>query len=91
MVFNNTGKYVEIPDIVIDDIHFEAVGRFNFLGLLSLDNHVTRVDNLTKMSNQISPAVGILNKLKYFLPKHTKITIYIVYNSLIIPHIHFGI
>ena len=41
-----------------------------------------------KISNKISRTVGILNKLKHFLPLKTKV---LLYNSLILSHLNFGI
>ena len=87
MVFHNIGKKVDLPDVFMDDTRIEAVNSFNFLGL-TLDHHINWTDHLTKISNKISQAVGILNKLKYFLPTHIKL---MIYNSLILPHINFGI
>ncbi len=43
---------------------------------------------LNKISNRISKSMGILNKLKRFIPIKTKI---LIYNSLVLSHLNFGI
>ncbi len=40
------------------------------------------------MSHKMSKTMGILNKLKHFIPKQAKLYIY---NSLILPHLNIGI
>ncbi len=65
----------------------ERVAEFNFLGL-TLDEHLTWKCHINKISNKISQCMGILNRLKRFLPIHTKV---LIYNSLVLSHLNFGI
>ncbi len=44
--------------------------------------------HINKISNTISKSIGILNKLKHFLPLNIKI---LLYNSLILSHLNFDI
>ena len=54
----------------------------NFNENLSWKPHI---DNIC---NKISRSFGILNKLKHYIPLHTRINII---NSLILPYINYGI
>ncbi len=49
-------------------IQIERVHEFNFLGL-TINEHLNCRDYIDKISNKISKTMGILNKLKHFLPK----------------------
>ncbi len=73
--------------LIIDDIIFERVHKFNFLGLI-LNEHLNWNTHNYKISNKISKSMGILNKLKYFLPLKF---LSLIYNSLILSHLNFGI
>ena len=44
--------------------------------------------HIRKLSNKISRTLGILNRLKYILPLNIKL---LIYNSLILSHLHYGI
>ncbi len=65
----------------------ENVSNFNFLGLTINDqlNWKSYIDNI---SNKISRNIGIINKLKHFLPLKTKV---LIYKSLIVSHINYGL
>ena len=41
-----------------------------------------------KIANKISQSIGILSRLKHFLPMKAKL---MIYNSLILPHFNYGI
>ncbi len=61
--------------------------NFHFLGL-TLHEHLNWNGHFNKISNMISKSMGILNKLKHFIPMKTKV---LIYNSLIISHLNFCI
>ena len=58
---------------------------FNFL---TIDQHMTWNAHIQKISNKISRPLGIMNRLKQYLPQNILCTIY---NSLIMPHINHSI
>ena len=60
---------------------------FNFLGLI-MDEHLNWKSHVEFFLNKCSKTIGVLNKLKYFLPLPVKL---ILYNSLILPHLNYGI
>ncbi len=67
---------------MIDDTIIERVQEFNFLGL-TLNENLNWKNHINKISNIISRRIGILNKLKYFLPQQIKI---LIYNALVLSH-----
>ena len=89
MVSHHIQKNTNLPPIKIDDANVKHVDSFNFLGI-TIDEHIIwRKKTFSyKVSGKISRTVWVLNKLKHFLPLHTKIT---MYNSLILPHINYGL
>ena len=65
----------------------EWVTEFNFLGL-TIDQHLTWNEYVQKISNKISRSIGIMCKLKRFLPQQV---LRILYDSLILPHLQYCI
>ena len=87
ILFQVANKKTISFSLKIDDIGIERVQHFNVLGLtihenLSWNNHIE------KISIKFGKIMGILNKLKRFLPTHIKL---ILYNSLMLPHLNYGI
>ena len=58
-----------------------------FLGI-TINNKLNWNSHMNKVTNKISKTVGILNKLRSFLPSGVLQTIY---NTLILPHMIYGI
>ena len=58
-----------------------------FLGI-TINNKLNWNSHINKVTNKISKTVGILNKLRSFLPSGVLQTIY---NTLILPHMIYGI
>ena len=61
--------------------------NFNFLGVI-IDEHLNWNDHINKVATTISRYIGILCRLKHFMPLYTLRT---PYNSLILPHLTYGI
>ena len=70
------------PNIQINGSNIEFVENFMFLGI-TINNKLNWNSHINKVTNKISKTVGILNKLRYFLPSGVLQTIY---NTLILPH-----
>ncbi len=87
MIFHTNKKKIQSLTFKIDYVNIERVAEFNFRGL-TLDEHLTWKCYINKISNKISLCMGILNRLKHFLPIQTKI---LIYNSLVHSHLNFGI
>ncbi len=87
MIFHTGKKKVQRLILKIGNVNIERVSDFNFLWL-TLDEHLTWKWDINKWSNKISQCMGILNRLKCFLPIQTKV---LIYNSLILSHLNFAI
>ena len=87
MLFRTTQRQVSYPKIYIEGKEIEFVKEFNYLGIL-LDVHLNFKSHVTMISNKISRAVGIMSKLKNFIPKSALLHIY---NSLIVSHMNYGL
>ena len=87
MVFHKANK--KLPDIklYLDGIELERVQNFNFLGVI-LNENLSWKPHTDKIANCISKTIGILNALKHFIPEGPKV---ILYNSLILSHLNYGI
>ena len=87
MCFHTPQKIVKIPNLVIDNHKIDFVNDFNYLGII-LDKNLNWKSHVEALSKKISKTVGIMNRLKNFIPTSTLLTIY---NSLILSHLNYGI
>ncbi len=87
MIFHTHRKKVKPLYLMIDETIIERVAEFNILGL-TLDENLNWKSHINKISNTISKSMGILNKLKHFIPIKNKI---LIYNSLVLSHLNFEI
>ena len=87
MVFRMPQKKIIQPNIQINGSNIEFVENFIFLGI-TINNKLNWNSHINKVTNKISKTVGILNKLRSFLPSYVLQTIY---NTLILPHLIYGI
>ena len=76
-----------ILDLQISSEKIERVAEFNFLGL-TVDENLNWNAHIQKVSDKISRTLGVVCRLKNFLPLHV---LRILYNSFIIPHLQYGI
>ena len=65
----------------------EGVHNFNFLGI-NINENLSWVPHIDKISVKISRCIGIISKLKHILPVNT---LKIIYHSLLISHLTYGI
>ena len=78
---------IKIPEIKINDTLVERVTNFNFLGFL-IDENLSWKYHINKISTKIARVIGVMSKLKRLVPSYT---LKLMYNSLILPHINYGI
>ena len=78
-----------IPDLnlEINKIPIERVQSFNFLGI-TVDYKVSWKDHIKKVRTKISRSVGVMRRLQRTVPPQT---LQVLYNSLILPHLQYGI
>ena len=74
-------------NIAINGNPIEQVSEFNFLGI-TIDETLSWKQHINKICNKISRSIGVIRRLNKTLPTSTLITLY---NSLIMPHILYGI
>ena len=87
MLFHVPQKRVSIPSIRIDNFEISFVNEFNFLGII-LDKGINWKSHLDHITRKLSKAIGVLNRLKRFLPQKALL---LIHNALVLPHINYGI
>ena len=90
MLFHNYQKIInedDIPHLTINDTVIERVTEFNFLGL-TINEFMNWNSHSSKISNKISRTLGVMNRLKRYLPFSA---LKLMYSSLILSHLQFAI
>ena len=88
MVYHYIQKRLSENDIPkVGGIEIERVSEFNFLGLM-INENMNWKSHTDKLCNKISRTLGVLNKLKRFLPMNI---LKIMYGSMILPYLQFGV
>ena len=77
MLFHAVNKDLSSFDqeICINGNPIERVGEFKFLGLL-INENVNWKSHTDMIANKVSRNLGVLNKIKHFLPQHIMKTLY---------------
>ena len=90
MIFHNCQRVIaneDIPDLQINDKKIERVSCFNFPGL-NINEFMNWSSHSADIANRISRTLGIMNRLKRYLPFSV---MKLQYDSLILSHLQFGI
>jgi hypothetical protein len=89
MVYRNKNKPTQIGDIEVEinNIVIDRVSQFNFLGVI-LDESLTWIPHINKISLKISRNIGVINSIKRFVPVYVLRTLYF---SLVQSHLIYGI
>ena len=77
----------DIPCLMINNTLIERVTEFNFLGL-TVNEYMNWNSHTQKIANKISRTLGVMNRLKRYLPISA---MKLMYDSLILSHLQFGI
>ena len=77
----------DIPCLMINNTLIERVTEFNFLGL-TVNEYMNWNSHTQKIANKISRTLGVMNRLKRYLPISA---MQLMYDSLILSHLQFGI
>ena len=75
----------DIPSLKINGSDIERVSEFNFLGL-TINESMSWSSHSKKISNKVSRVLGIMNRLKHFLPFSA---LRLMYQSLVNCHLSF--
>ena len=89
MIFHHRQKNISHidPCLKINNTILERVSDFNFLGL-TVDDNLSWKAHTCKLANKISRSLGVMNKLKRFLPPDIMLTLY---NTMILPHLQYSV
>ena len=87
MLFRMPHKRIIIPDLLIGNIKVECIDVFNCLGI-TIHKHLKWDAHINKISTKISNILGIMYRIRYFVPAKILLTIY---NALILPHLNYGL
>lgn len=88
MIIKTSQKNVNIEgDLGIDGSPIEGVKSAMYLGV-SIDNNITWKSHIQNVVKSIAPKVGIISRIRHYLPKSALI---LIYNSLILPHLSYCI
>ena len=86
MHFQTTRRSVTLSqNIIIDNIPLNQEEYVKFLGI-TIDKHLSWGQHINNVSSSIARGIGILYKLKHFLPEHSLL---MIYNALILPYINY--
>ena len=86
MAFHTVQRKITLPTLNIENTNIEFVDHFNFLGVV-IDKNLKWKNHINITAKKISKAVGIMTRLKKFLPSNILV---MLYNSLFLPYINYG-
>ena len=89
MLFKTSKKKVQTLLLQMDNKIIDQVIDFNFLGI-HFNEQLNWKSHIDKLSVKCCRILGILNRLKRILPLNINIIV-ILYNSLMLPHLNYGI
>ena len=87
MIFTSRGKSYNknVTNIKIDGNNIQQVNKTKFLGIIT-EEHLNWVTHISHLCNIIARNVGILQKLRYFVPAYV---LKMLYHSLILSHLQY--
>ena len=83
--YSHVSNALENINITIDSHTLYKCNNVNFLGI-HIDKYLQWNTHIEYVNKKVSKCVGILNKLKYYVPLSALITLY---NSLILPYLSY--
>ena len=90
MIFGTQNKTKQLNDqlkISINDTEIRQINATKFLGI-TIDQNLTWKNHINELRKKCSSAIGILHKVKHFLPETALLNLY---NTLLLTHINYGI
>ena len=83
---NKTSQVKEI-NVFMKGTVVENVKSFKYLGLI-IDANLSWNDQVKTICRKVCNGLGIMRRIKYYVPKESLITIY---NTMVLPHFDYGI
>ena len=74
-------------DIILDNTKLQRVDNTKFLGV-TIDENLLWKNHIDGITKTISRNIGMINKLKFFIPERILRTLYC---TLVLPYINYGI
>ena len=78
---------IDQTDIILDNTKLDRVTKTKFLGVI-IDENLTWKNHIDGITKTISRNIGMINKLKFFVPERILRTLYC---TLVLPYINNGI
>ena len=78
---------IDQTDIILDNTKLDRVTKTKFLGVI-IDENLTWKIHIDGITKTISRNIGMINKLKFFVPERILRTLYC---TLVLPYINYGI
>ena len=87
IIFTSKGKSYNknVSNIQLDGNNIQQVNKTKFLGIV-IEEHLNWAMHISHLCNIIARNVGILQKLRYFIPADV---LKILYHSLVLSHLHY--
>ena len=87
IIFGNSAKIKKIKncEIILDNVKILRTETAKFLGVV-IDENLTWKDHINYVKNKIAKSIGIISRLKYYLPETTLNTLY---NTLVLPYLNY--
>ena len=87
VVFRLRGKRIpdNIDPFTIGGHQIDLSRNVRFLGV-TVDDHLSWKDHLNNVCTKVARSVGVISKLRFFLPQQTLVTLY---NAIIMPHLMY--
>ena len=74
-------------NVILDNVSLERVNSTKFLGVI-IDKNLTWKNHIDAISKTISRNIGMLTKMKHYVPEYI---LYSLYCTLVLPYINYGI
>ena len=74
-------------NVILDNVSLERVNSTKFLGVI-IDDNLTWKNHIDAISKTISRNIGMLTKLKHYVPDYI---LYSLYCTLVLPYVNYGI
>ena len=82
-----TKQYKNELKLSLDNVELKCVDAAKFLGV-TIDQNLTWENHINQLTKKCSSSIGILFKMKNFLPETALLSLY---NTLVLSHINYGI
>ena len=78
---------IDQTDNILDNTKLDRVTKTKFLGVI-IDENLTWKNHIDGITRTISRNIGMVNKLKFFVPEPILRTLYC---TLVLPYVNYGI